>query len=384
MATTASGIYEHFLGLLGPGDGGAHRPGPRAGADTWRGSARARYGEWSDAAGHTHPAFLTRDEWVRNQIDLARCLDGLLTEDDVVIVAVPYELSFVGAEVERAIELVGAAVIGVGTSDTICPLPRVLDLMGQYGATVLVCSATVAARLAALAVARGQRPADSAVRLVVTTGEASSAERRERVAALWGADASELYGTASTPTVAVPCAAGALHLCDHRLRAAVRTPGADGPAAFRGELLLAFGTADTPDTPDTPDAPNGANGANGAAEPTGQFVELGPADGGCGCGARSPVLAPLGRVAELVGSASGPVSAVDVERIVFGFPEFAPYFAAELRPGGFTVTCAVPDGAAAAADEVLRQAVEAEVRRGLGIDVDVRIVEAKDWEAVTS
>ncbi|MFD7449596.1 hypothetical protein [Kitasatospora sp. NPDC059827] len=372
MATTASGIYEHFLGLLGPGDGGAHRPGPRAGADAWHGSARARYGEWSDAAGHTHPAFLTRDEWVRNQIDLARCLDGLLTEDDVVIVAVPYELSFVGAEVERAIELVGAAVIGVGTSDTICPLPRVLDLMGQYGATVLVCSATVAARLAALAVARGQRPADSAVRLVVTTGEASSAERRERVAALWGADASELYGTAWTPTVAVPCAAGALHVCDHRLRAAVRTPGADGPAAFRGELLLAFGAADAPDSPDR------------AGEPTGQFVELGPADGGCGCGARSPVLAPLGRVAELVGSASGPVSAVDVERIVFGFAEFAPYFAAEPRPGGFTVTCAVADGAAAAADEVLRQAVEAEVRRGLGIDVDVRIVEAKDWEAVTS
>jgi phenylacetate-coenzyme A ligase PaaK-like adenylate-forming protein len=361
LAPTAQ-IYKHFLDLL---DRGAD--GPRAGTDAEHGSEHARYGEWFDASGQSHAAFLTRDGWVLNQIGMAECFDGILTEDDVVIVAVPYELSFVGAEVERAIELVGSSVIGVGTSNTICPMPRILDLIWQYEATALVCSPTVAANLAALAVSLGRRPEDSSVRLIVSMGEACSPQRLDRVVAAWGAAASTLYGTALTPTVAVPCEQGVLHVCGDRLRAAVRDVQGGQAAAsggLRGELLLASLPGDSPDS---------------ESVGTGQLVELGPANGGCACGQEGAVLTPLGRVADAVESPSGLVSAVDVERTVFGFAEFAPRFAGEARNGAFKVTCALEDGELASAGE-LRRTVEGRVREGLGVDVDIEIVDAKDWE----
>src|SRR5690606_41037201 len=94
-----------------------------------------------------------------------------------------------------------------------------------------------------------------------------------------------VHGTPSTPVVAVPCEAGALHVCA-RLRAEV--PG--GP---RGELHL-----------------------DGA--PAGELAELHPAGEACGCDAASPVLVPLGSTATaLPGPDGAPVTAVDVERVVF-------------------------------------------------------------------
>ncbi len=224
MTTTTSIAthYEQFLDLL--------TRDPRAGAHG-RDTAPARYGERIDPSGGPQPIVLTRDEWILNQIDLALALGRLLTEDDVVVSAVPYELSFIGGEVDRVTEMVGASVISVGTSGTICPMPRLLGLIEQYEVTAVVCSPSFAAELASLALSLGRRPEDSTVRTIVCVGEACSAERLDRIGAAWAAKTSALYGTPSTPTVAVACEHGALHVCDHRLRAEVR-------GDLRGELLL--------------------------------------------------------------------------------------------------------------------------------------------------
>lgn len=270
MTLPAPDLHARLLDLL--------TPATRAAADD---GALARYGEGPGPAGDTRPHFLTRDAWARNQIDLAVALDALLTPDDVVMVAVPYELSFTGALVERAAELLGATVLSVGTSNTICPVPRALGLIRRYGVTALVCSPAVATELAAVDVTLGERPADSTVRRIVCVGEGVPPGGLDRIGTLWGASATAVLGTAAVPVVAVPCAHGALHLCADRLRATVRPTGPD-PA--RGELLL---------------APAGPDGA-GTAEATGERVELRPGPD-CPCGDRGPVLVPLGPVAGPVG-----------------------------------------------------------------------------------
>ncbi|GAB2464519.1 hypothetical protein [Streptomyces incanus] len=124
-----------------------------------RPTAPVRYGEWEGPDGSTRPVRTSRPEWMRNQIDMALALSGLVTPDDVVIVAAPYELSLEGASVERAVEWLGASLISVGTSNTICPVPRLLGLLHRYRATTLVCSPQLAADLAALDEAGGRRPA---------------------------------------------------------------------------------------------------------------------------------------------------------------------------------------------------------------------------------
>ncbi|CAL9393985.1 hypothetical protein SUDANB6_01319 [Streptomyces sp. enrichment culture] len=348
MTTTSlTRHYEQFLDLLtrGIGDG----PGAHGTADG-RAGLLARYGERADASGTARPIALSRDDWILNQIDLTLALGRLLTEDDVVVSAVPYELSFLGAGVDRAIEMTGASVISVGTSGTICPLPRLLGLIDQYEVTALVCSPGFAAQLAGLAVTLGQRPEETTVRTILCVGEAASPQRLDRVGAAWAARTATVYGTPSAPAVAVACETGALHLCD-RLRAEVP----DGP---RGELHL-------------------------SGSPTGELVELRPAGRGCDCGAASPVLVPLGSTATAVPGPDGPVSAVDVERVVFQDAGLAPHFACEVRSGAFQVTCAVTDPEPAA-DDAVRQGARGRIRDALGVEAEVTIVGLKDWSTARS
>ncbi|MFI0267089.1 AMP-binding protein [Streptomyces luteogriseus] len=334
--------YERFLDLL--------TRGPGAAADG-RDAHKARYGERLDPSGASHPVVLTRDEWIRNQIDLTLALGRLLTEDDVVVSAVPYELSFTGAQVDRVTEMVGASVISVGTSGTICPMPRLLGLIEQYEVTALVCSPSFAAELAGLAASLGRRPANSTIRTIVCVGEACSTERLDRIGAAWAARTTALYGTPSTPTVAVACERGALHLCDQRLRAEVR-------GGARGELLL-DGTA------------------------TGEAVELWPADRRCDCGCESRVLVPLGSMASAVRGPDGLVSAADVERIVFRHRRLAPHFACVVRDGTFHVTCAVTDSQAVDTG-AMRRAIRSGIDEALGVEAEVTIVGVQDWSSAPS
>ncbi|MFG2792211.1 AMP-binding protein [Streptomyces sp. NPDC048419] len=349
--------YEQFLHLLSGDteDSGATRgtgdPRDTRDAAPGRDVLPARYGERIDASGATQAIVMSRDEWILNQIDLTLALGRLLGEDDVVVSAVPYELSFIGAEMDRVIEMVGASVISVGTSRTICPMERLLALIEQYQVTALVCAPSFAAELASLALARGQRPQDSTIRTVVCVGEASSTERLDRIGATWAATTTTLYGTPATPTAAVPCEHGALHLCEHRLRAE-----ADGHP--RGELLL-------------------------DGSPTGELVELRAAGSGCDCGSANRVLVPLGSTAAALPGPHGLISAVDVERIAFRQTALTPHFACTVQDGAFHVTCAVTE-AEAPAGGALAQAIRGEIGDALGVAAEVTVVDAKDWSTATS
>lgn len=373
MSRAVSSLYEHSLNLLIRAAGTVRSirgagPDPSARGAHGRESVGTRYGEHLDESGRSHPIFMTHDDWILNQIDVTLSLGRFLTEDDIVVVAVPYELSFIGAELDRAVEMIGASVISIGTGHTICPMPRLLELIRMYEATALICSPTLATDLASLAISLQQRPESWSVRSIICVGEACSRKRLDRIGAAWDATVLALYGTPSIPAVALPCERGALHVCDHRLRASVL--GARGGRidsdGTRGELLLAM--------------PSAAPGGNCA---TGELVELWPADRKCACGDDRNVLVPLGRVADAVPSPFGPVSRVDVERIVFDCIDLSPHFACEVREGGFDVTCAMV-GAESTRDDGLKHSIENRVRDELGLNVEVSIVGMNDWSAAFS
>ncbi|MFD3441709.1 hypothetical protein ACFWU3_29880 [Streptomyces sp. NPDC058685] len=295
-----------------------------------RSSAPVRYGEWEEADGHTREVRMTRPEWMLNQLDAVLALGDVITPDDVTVVAAPYELSLEGASIERAVEWLGASLISVGTSNTICPVPRLLDLIHRYRVTTLACPPQLAAELAALDEAAGRDPGASGVHTLIATRPAAP-ERLRRIAAAWGASAFEIFSTPSRPATATPCGAGRLHLPEDRFDVSLRSPapGRIDSDGTRGELLL---TARDPESSTPP------------ALPTGELVELRPSRTPCACGSGSRIVIPLGRVADAVPTPRGPVSQVDVEHCLFTSPEPQGRVTSTVEDGRLSVAFAVRSG----------------------------------------
>lgn len=333
MTPVTDQFDAHFAQWLRTLEAEAHRgPGATDGpAGLPRLPAPVRYGEWEGPDGSTHEVRMTRPEWMLNQIDAALALGDLITPDDVVVVAAPYELSLEGASVERAVEWLGASLISVGTSNTICPLPRLLDLIHRYGVTTLVCPPQLAAELAALDEAAGRHPGASGLTTLIAT-RPSAPERLRRIAAKWGASATEIFSTPARPATATPCGFGRLHVSDDRFTAYLRSPapGRIHTDGTRGELVL----GSHPESP----AP--------VPLPTGQLVEFRPPGTHCACGSSSQTVIPLGRVADAVTTPEGLLSQVDVEHCLFASPQPQGRVTSRPEGGHLSVTCAVRSGTA--------------------------------------
>lgn len=285
----------------------------------------ARYGEWVDADGGQQAGFLHRQEFFQSQVELAHAVNGFISADDVTVVAVPYQLAFIGHVVERALELVGTTLVSVGTTDTICPMQRTLNLMRRFGASAMVASAARALDLARVdgSLIDGNR---HALRSLVFIGEACAPKRLERIAALWGARSIPIFGTASLPVIAAPCRRGELHLTEEWHAADLWDPSEARVASggVRGELLL---------------QPARLSGGYGALIATGELVELWPDERICECGDPNPAVVALGSTACTVVTAAGPISVVDVERVLFDRVDLEPDFVCEIQDGQFHVLC---------------------------------------------
>ncbi len=324
------------------------------------GNIGARYGEWVDAFGAPRARFLRRPEFLACQVELVRALYGTIAANDTVIIALPYELTFAGHVAERALELIGATLIGVGTSNTICPMPRTLGLMRRYGASSLVTSSSRALELARLVSLQGASTAPPTLHSLVLMGQVCAPQRRDKIAALWGARPLQVFGTPAVPVVATPCPAGELHLCEEWLSADVSRPE---PArltegrAVRGELVLQAACRSVDDTPIA----------------TGELVELWPRERRCACGDERRVVVPVGQIAEAVETATGLVSTGDVERVLFDSLDLDPEMTITARRDGFRVRCTPRRDEGASWAEFARWGVE-RLRVGLGVDSDLERV----------
>lgn len=324
-------------------------------ADHARGATR--YGEWDGSDGRTHAVRMTQPDWVLNQIAVLNSLDGHLTDDDVVVVAAPYELSLEGASIERAVEWMGASLISVGTSNTICPLPRLLDIVHRYQVTALVCDPQLAAELAALDRAAGRDPAASSVTTLILTRPAAP-ERSLRVGEAWGASTTEIFSTPIRPATATRCDHGQLHLTDDHFRAHLHTPtrGRLAPEGSRGELVLTRNCEESTEH----DLP----------VPTGELVELPPADARCPCGSTNQLIIALGKVVDALTTPGGLITQVDVEHCLFESPYLQGGVTAQVVNDRLQVTCLVkptPPGHRAAMSKLVESL--------LGPAVDVTFVD---------
>lgn len=305
-----------------------------------------RYAESGGPAGEVRSSFVTAEDWSGNCLAAATAWKAIFDCRDTLAVAVAYELSFAGADVDRVAEHLGAAVLSVGTNNRICSWQRLLQLMRAYEATGLICTPTRALRLAEIARSEGLDPRkDFALRKIVCLGEPLSEPRRRRIEETWGVEAFSHYGVTEAMAVAAPCAKGAMHLLEDRFVWELVEPEDGTPAkADRGELVLTT---------------LAQKAAPLVRLRTGDIVEC--AEGPCSCGNPHQAIRHLGRACSAVATPAGRLVPADFDEIVLAEPEVEPFFRIGGQDGRATLQVAAATSDAArwsAARQRLADAVE--------------------------
>ncbi len=356
--TQVAGNYEATYALLSAGVSGVTSEGQ---------SPNARYGERLVDGEMRQAGYMTRSDFFANQVAFAKAVEARIAKEDVVVVAAPYDLSFTGHVAERALEAIGAAALSVGTSNTICPMARTLDLMRRYHVTAMVGTPQVVLDLALLD--RSMNPAAlHTLRTVVFIGGSSTPKRLERIADLWGAATVQIFGSALMPAIGVPCGSGEIHLSgdlasielSHPSSARIATGGK------RGELLLR-----------SRDAPNQD------VAPTGEMVELWPTSRPCQCGDAGPVVIPLGPISDTIATEDGRVSAIDVERVAFDCADLDPDLRCDTDGTSFQVSCTPGPREPNSGAELTRR-LRARLRSELRIEARVGVRPADPTSSATT
>ncbi len=263
------------------------------------------------STGSSIAACFTFDDWLTNNRTVALLLAPVV-HDEVVAIAVPYELAGVGQDLDRAFELVGCTVVPLGAASPGCPPERMVEALHRSGATTLVCSGTRAMNLGEIARRSGIDPrVDLAVDKILMAGEGSSPGKVRRLRDLWGASAYSMFGMTETNTLAMFCRHQDLHLVETRTYFEVIDPstGARLPDGAVGELavttlasrampLVRYRTGDV---------------CQIEAEP-------------CACGSPLRRLRHRGRMGDRIAVGSGWASQLEIEDVVLGAMTEPPYY----------------------------------------------------------
>jgi phenylacetate-CoA ligase len=158
---------------------------------------------------------------------------------DLVQMAFPYGMSTAAWGLHYGIERLGATIIPAGGGQT----ARQLQMMRDFGTTVLVSTPSYALRLAARAEELGFGRGQLRLRLGLFGGEPCGARRRAAIEERLGVRASDNYGLSEVmgPGIAGECElACGLHLNEDHFLAEVVDPGSGEPVAYgeEGELVL--------------------------------------------------------------------------------------------------------------------------------------------------
>ena len=171
---------------------------------------------------------------------VARCLTNAgVTKKDIVHVAYGYGLFTGGIGIHYGVEKVGATVIPVSGGNT----ARQIQLLNDFGATVLCCTPSYALYLADEMKASGVTKKDLKLRIGVFGAEPWSEEMRMQIEDRLGLKAYDIYGLSEImgPGVSMNCQEqGGLHICADHFIAEVIDPetGAVLPEGDRGELVF--------------------------------------------------------------------------------------------------------------------------------------------------
>jgi phenylacetate-CoA ligase len=280
---------------------------------------------------------------------------------DVVLNALPYEMSSSGQSFQRALQgVAGALVVPAGKGGFYSDPYKTVQILADLRATVLITTPPYAMLLAEVAEQLGHRPGrDLVLRFLWLTGEGCAPAYRRRLEALWQCQGLIYYGSLECGSMGIECPQqSGLHVSMGHMVLEVIDPQTGRPAApgqmgevvctvllRRGSPLVRFRTQDLA----VPD----------------------PAP--CPCGVRFPRLHLRGRIVDQVSGSgaagTGPaVSPYLIEEVLYSQPEMGNNYQlytggeqlridAELQPG-----TREPDGARDRILDLLRQrGVQAEL-----------------------
>jgi phenylacetate-CoA ligase len=263
------------------------------------------------STGQSIAAYFTLEDWVTNNWIVASMLAPAVKEE-VVAIAVPYELAGIGQDLDRAFELLGCAVVPLGAGSPQCSPERMVRALQKSGATTLVCSGTRAINLGEIARRSGIDPRnDLAVNKILMAGEGSSPAKVRRLEDLWGATSYSMFGMTETNTLAMFCMSQELHLVETRTFFEVIDPesgvrvadGATGELALttlasRAMPLVRYRTGDMCQ------------------------IESDP----CSCGSPLRRLRHRGRMGDRIPLGQGWASQLEIEDVVLGAMTESPYY----------------------------------------------------------
>lgn len=268
----------------------------------------------SSGTGNGRPiaSFFTLEDWLTNNLTVATLLSKVVSQHEIVAIAVPYELAGVGQDLDRAFEILGCTIVPLGVASSSCPPERMVNAIQRSGASTLVCSGTRALYLGEIARrCRIDPRGDLAVTKILMAGEGASPAKKRRLADLWGADAYSMFGMTETNTLAMFCEMGESHLVETRTFFEIVDPatGARVPDGAAGELAVTTLASDAMPL------------IRYRTGDTGQ-IESAP----CGCGSPLRRLRHRGRIGDRIRIGDRSASQLEIEDIVLGAMSAPPYY----------------------------------------------------------
>ena len=199
-----------------------------------------RYGESTGTTGNPTSSYMTYEDWERGTVWLERSFAHYFSPNDIVFVAIPYELAFAAYDIDRALENVGVTVVAVGTLNQICPWDRTLEMMRTLHPAAIVCAPTRALRLYDMFLEKGYNPSDVGLKTLFYVGETCSFAKLNKIAKMWNVSLITGYGTTETCSLGLICPHGKLHLTEDRFYFEIVDPetGFSLEKGERGELVL--------------------------------------------------------------------------------------------------------------------------------------------------
>jgi phenylacetate-CoA ligase len=303
----------------------------------------ARYGESTGTSGRPTSSFFTYEDWIRGNVWVEAAFRHYFSADDLVFIAIPYELTFASYDIDRALEQQGATVVPVGTLNQICPFNRLIEMMVELHPTALVCTPTRALRLFDMLIENGHDPLQVGLKKLLYVGETCSPSKLGKIAATWKIDLITAYGSTETNSLALPCGDGNSHLSEGRYFFEVidDVSGAHVPAGERGELVL--------------------TSLCSQAMPlvryrTGDLVAI--EEAACACGSPRRTLRHHGRIGEALEINGVVVQKLTLEETILSTPRTGTYYAAGVRDGALRVLVEVTEGPDAAVCRDVREAIQ--------------------------
>ncbi len=173
---------------------------------------------------------------------LARCLSMAgISENDIMQVSYGYGLFTGGLGVHYGAETVGTTVIPISGGNT----RRQLQLMADYGSTVLACTPSYALHLADALTENGYSLADMKLKIGVFGAEPWTENMRIELEKKWGIKAYDIYGLSEImgPGVANDCECHAgLHVHEDHFFPEIVHPDTKKPMSVGEEGELVFTT----------------------------------------------------------------------------------------------------------------------------------------------